>query len=563
MVALHDVTERKQFEDGQRLLVEAGRLLSATLDYETTLTSIARLAVPTLADLCFFNLLEADGTIKRVAWAHTNSQKQSAMDEAYGETFRLPPPKDTDTYPISKALMTLQPEFVPDVTDEWMHEPATSSQHLAVMRQMACLSMMTVPLMARGTAIGTLTLGFAESGRRYTPFHLNLAQELCSRAALAVQNARLYQVALDQADHDPLTELLNHRAFQKKLEDETARAQREFTSVAVVMLDLDNFKFFNDVYGHVVGDDVLKQVANRLLAVCRPYDTIARFGGDEFALLLPGSGPSRPIEIEARLRRDLRDIRFHPEGQVTAIPITVSVGAAIFSSLSMDCHEVLQRADKRLLRWKTGGETETEADAVRTLTFTHVAGFSMLDALVTAVDNKDRYTRKHSEDVMTNSLMIARELGLDAAVLKTIGVAALLHDVGKIGIPDAILRKPGKLTDEEFKAIQQHPMMGAVMVGAVPGLEDTLAAVRHHHERWDGGGYPSGLRGEETPLIARLMAVADAFSAMTTDRPYRQGMDEAKAMHILEEGAGTQWDPGCVEAFLRGIRSKEDTVRAA
>ena len=134
-----------------------------------------------------------------------------------------------------------------------------------------------------------------------------------------------------------------------------------------------------------------------------------------------------------------------------------------------------------------------------------------------------------------------------------VAVAALIHDVGKIGVPDAILRKPGRLTDQEFEAVKQHPMMGSVMVGAVPGLEDTLDAVLHHHERWDGAGYPFGLQGDKTPVIARLMAVADAFSAMTTDRPYRKGMDQLKALSILVEGSGTQWDPKCVSAFLLGM----------
>jgi len=146
--------------------------------------------------------------------------------------------------------------------------------------------------------------------------------------------------------------------------------------------------------------------------------------------------------------------------------------------------------------------------------------------------------------------LTAGALGLDEATRRTVGVAALLHDVGKIGVPDQVLRKPGRLSDADFGAIRQHPLMGAIIVGAVPGLEDTLDAVRHHHERWDGGGYPGGLRGEETPLLARLMAVADAYSAMTTDRPYRKGMGAPKARRILEAGAGTQWDPACIAAFL-------------
>ncbi|MGI4790834.1 MAG: diguanylate cyclase domain-containing protein [Janthinobacterium lividum] len=382
---------------------------------------------------------------------------------------------------------------------------------------------------------------------------VGVTQDITERKQQEAQQEQALQEAREQADHDPLTNLLNHRAFQKKLEDETARAQREGTSLAVVMLDLDGFKFFNDVYGHLVGDDMLRQLAKRLQAISRSYDTVARFGGDEFALLLPGSGQTTPAEIEARLRTEMGTLRFRPEGEAMVIPITVSVGVAFVSALSLDCHEALRQADERLLRSKTGGEAETEADAVRASAQGHIAGFPMLDALVTAVDNKDRYTRKHSEDVMAYSLMIAQELKLDEVMQHTIAVAALLHDVGKVGVPDAVLRKPGKLTAAEFEAVKQHPEMGAILVNAVPGLEGTLDAVRHHHERWDGGGYPSGLKGSQTPLIARLMAVADAFSAMTTDRPYRQGMERETALSILGEGAGTQWDPECVEAFLKAL----------
>ena len=355
-----------------------------------------------------------------------------------------------------------------------------------------------------------------------------------------------------EAERDSLTGLLNHRAFHKRLEEEAEGALRGGTSLAIAVLDLDNFKFFNDAYGHAVGDDVLRQVAGVLRTACRAHDTLARFGGDEFALLMPDVGPDTTAEaVSARLAAGIGDVRCRPPGASSAIPIGLSVGVALFPAEAPTRLAVMQIADERLLRAKSGAAADTEAQRVRGAMREAVQGFSMLDALVSAVDNKDRYTRKHSEDVMAHGLTIARRLGLAEADRHTVAVAALLHDLGKIGVPDHILRKPSDLTGEEFEAVRLHPDIGAAVVAAVPGLEAILEAVRHHHERWDGQGYPFGLRGEETPLLARLLAVADAYSAMTTDRPYRQGMDPAHARRLLQEGAGTQWDPACVAAFLR------------
>ena len=391
----------------------------------------------------------------------------------------------------------------------------------------------------------------------------NLVLEV-QKSQLEAANVELAALATT----DPLTGLLNYRAFQTRLVEATARIRRAGGAAAVALLDLNDFRFFNDAYGHAVGDAVLRLVADRLREVCGRADSVARFGGDDFTILLPDVAPAMtPPQVEARLRARLADLSFQPAGEAAAIPITLSVGAALLLPEGIwgegGQAEALRQAEERLKRVKTGGDGETEADRVRAHAGRSLEGFSMLDALVTAVDNKDRYTRRHSEDVMKYSLDIARSLGMGESELRTVAVAALLHDVGKIGVPDRILRKPGKLTDEEFAAIQQHPQMGAAIVQAVPGLEATLDAVRHHHERWDGGGYPFGLRGEETPLIARLMAVADAFSAMTTDRPYRKGMGQEKALAILESGAGTQWDSECVHAFLRVMLRGSEVQQAA
>ncbi len=376
-------------------------------------------------------------------------------------------------------------------------------------------------------------------------------EDITGRKQLEAERERLLAEALERADHDPLTGLLNHRSFQNRCAEEAARAAREGTPLAVAVLDLDNFNFFNDSYGHGVGDGVLRQVADALRGHCRSYDTLARYGGDEFALLMPGATPAEAAQMMQRLQAVVASLTCRPDGSLVAIPLSASGGLAHLPEDDSEVRGALETAHARLDRAKTGGSDDASLENLRSLLSQSLQGFSMLDALVTAVDNKDRYTRSHSEDVMRYSAQIARELGMDEAEVRRIQAAALLHDVGKIGVPDRILRKPGALTDEEFETVKHHPLMGAVIVGAVAGFEGTLDAIRHHHERWDGHGYPHGLCGEEIPLDGRLLAVADAFSAMTMDRPYRKGKPPAEALAILAAGAGAQWDPACVAAFER------------
>ena len=439
-----------------------------------------------------------------------------------------------------------------------------SRVNLDAFRRMGVRSTVVVPLHYDRAVVGVLQVTspelYAFTAMDEHTLHLmaglmaaamSHAAEAKAKQELLAHKERLLAEAMEQADRDPLTGLLNHRAFHKKLEEEADRAHRTGERVALAVIDLDNFKFFNDAYGHLVGDEVLKQVARAITRSSRSYDALARYGGDEFALLLPGIGAESAADITVRLTAAFKNLEYRPLSEGGAIPLSLSMGVAVFPDDGPGRLETLETADSRLLRVKyDGGASGELTEQLRSQLCCSMANFSMLNALVTAVDTKDRYTRRHSEDVMSYSHQIACQLGLDEKTCNLVLMAALLHDVGKIGVPNYILRKPGKLTEEEYRAIKQHPMMGAVIVGAVVGLEDTLDAIRHHHERWDGKGYPYGLRGEDTPLLARLMAVADAYSALTTDRPYRKGMDASHALAILEEGAGTQWDPACVAAFL-------------
>jgi len=398
---------------------------------------------------------------------------------------------------------------------------------------------------------------------------LGISQDITERKLLEAEGERLHAQtqrllaeAIERSNRDALTGLLNHRAFHNQLEVEAERADRTGKPLAVAMMDLDNFKFFNDAYGHRAGDDVLRLIASVLGESCRPADCLARFGGDEFAMLLPGVNRADATRLVSRMTAVLDKRGYIPPGAATPIPLRISVGIAVYPQEAATRLEAIEFADTRLRLAKGGADdTVLAADLVRNTMKKRVQGFSMLDALIAAVDNKDRYTRKHSEEVLAYSIDICREMGLGEEMQHDTAVAALLHDVGKIGVPDPILRKPGRLTPEEFEIIKQHVTMGAIIVQAVPGFEMTLDAIRHHHERWDGTGYPFGLCGEDIPLMARIIGVADAFSAMTTDRPYRKGMTPEVALSILVDGVNAQWDRQCVDALARSRAAIESSDR--
>jgi len=388
------------------------------------------------------------------------------------------------------------------------------------------------------------------------------SRDISETKRIAAQMQQLQDADRFRAERDPLTEVYNHREFHRLLDESIRKSEKLGQPLTVLLLDLSNFTYINDVYGHVIGDELLKVVANELVnhkgfVRCGviPEDLIvARYGGDEFAVILPDVDVEAAITLPKSVSSSLQKQGFQPPGEATRIPLVCCIGAAVYPHDGLTRMQVLAAAGERLKRVANSQPDNEHAERVRRRTREAREGFTLLDALLTAVDNKDRYTRRHSEDVMEYSIQIAEELRLDEETKQILEIAALLHDVGKIGIPDQILRKPGVLSDAEFAAIKQHPTLGAVMVSAVPGFENTLDAIRYHHERWDGRGYPENLAGKDIPFLARIVAAADAFSAMTTDRPYRTGMSEETALAIIEQGAGTQWDPACAAALVAARR---------
>jgi diguanylate cyclase (GGDEF)-like protein/putative nucleotidyltransferase with HDIG domain len=359
-----------------------------------------------------------------------------------------------------------------------------------------------------------------------------------------------------QAERDPLTGLLNHRALHARLQ--TLLVVNPDTRHSVVLLDLDGFRAFNDTYGHVVGDQVLKHIGEALRAATPQGSLTGRWGADEFLLVLPGADCAKARAIAQAARERLAEIPFrHPDG--TPLPLRFCCGIADSHSAGSSAINLLAAADSALFEAKQDGIGSTHLHIVDTTQAESGdrTAFTVLDGLVTAIDRKDRFTRHHSADVAGYALMLGDALGLSQESLDALRVAGLLHDVGKIGIPDSILRKPGRLSPAEFEVMKSHVTLSAQIIHGLPRLQDVLDGVLCHHERWDGQGYPRGLAGEQVPLIGRIMIIADAFSAMTLDRPYRAGMSFEAALQEVERCAGTQFDPELAKLFVSLIREQQ------
>jgi len=423
-------------------------------------------------------------------------------------------------------------------------------------------SLTVVPLLAEVNPVG-ITIAASVKPTQFTADKKSTILLFAGQVAQALENTRLYEEIKALGEIDSLSGLHNRRRAMEQLEIEVARARRYEGTFSILIGDIDNFKLFNETYGNPAGDEIIKRVAGILRHRNRSSDFVGRFGGDEFIMILPATYRAGAATVADHMRLALGSQPFiAPNGQ--AIPLRMSFGAASFPEDGQDAGSLIAIADANLYeskRW--GGDTVTVRREPLGGEQIDVSGFSTLDALVSAVDNKDHYTRRHSAHVAEHSLAIVRALGFSKERQDILRVAALLHDVGKIGLPDRILRKPGALTPDEEEAVHQHSLLGSLMVSQhLPEMNEVREAVVSHHERWNGTGYPAELKGRDIPLLGRILAVADAYSAMITDRPYRAGLSIEIAKSELIKGSGTQFDPEVVRVFMHCLESQPSEVAA-
>ncbi len=398
------------------------------------------------------------------------------------------------------------------------------------------------------------------------------------RRLIQVQNKQLEELATT----DSLTGLCNRRAFLDAIKRECDRSVRNPDPISVAFFDLDRFKGINDTHGHGFGDRVLKELAKVLGDGCRVSDLPCRYAGDEFALLMPNTSSQDALLTADRIRQQFSDLIIDADAWSFRASITGGVCTCVAGE-EIEAEELVRRADEamyaakvqgrnRVLAWSPDCTEQTEANDTETVrdlrermdrmkSMSQEMFIRSVKSLVEALDARDPYTRSHSRNVTYFATGIARKMNLPSEQVSIIRRAAIVHDIGKIGIPDSILRKPGNLSQSERSRMEEHVIIGMRILEQLHTLNEELPIVRSHHERWDGQGYPYGLAGEEIPIGGRILCVADAFDAITSNRVYRPARSVSLAIDALNCELGKQFDTDVINALVEWIHEFGDPDR--
>lgn len=424
-----------------------------------------------------------------------------------------------------------------------------------------------IPLRESNELIGILLLSGKPKNKKFTYSDESFLASVKTVASIAIKNAALYEKAYHDARTDDLTGLINRKYFYKILNREFERSENQ--ALSLMILNIDDFKLYNQLYGAPAGDAALKQIADVIRSAVGDGGYCARYSGKEFAVVLPGYDLLSARNIAENIQRRVAKLcDIHDEDySIKALTLSIGICASPYGAVTVK--QLVENTEQAVYHVKRNGKgaiklhsdgqlgpsaLPEEQPARVDLQSVYSEYAPTIYALTAAIDTKDHYTFNHSKNVAYYSTKLASAYGIDADGVEIINEAALLHDVGKIGVPEHILNKPDRLTDAEYAAIQKHVENSIGIIRHLPSLDYVIPAVIGHHERWDGRGYPRHIAGQDIPLYARILCVADTFDAITSDRIYRKGRSADVALEILLEQAGKQFDPELAELFVREFR---------
>lgn len=370
------------------------------------------------------------------------------------------------------------------------------------------------------------------------------------------------------ADTDALTGMRNYGHFQREIKQELARARRYGRTLSLAMLDVDDFKQINDRFGYQKGDQVLRQLGKLIEEEVRDADYSARYGGEKFVIIMPETDAEGAVAFCNMFQQ--KAARVAEDADIPQKYFSLSIGISDFPDCASDIDSLLSAADSAVLFARRQGEnrvayfcdlSETQlqtGDIARLNSRLEGAGLHTIRALAEAVDASDKYSTGQRAALVKVASAMADRLGMDQEQADCLALAACLHDIGKIGVPASVLQKTEKLSPEEMTLVQKHPEIGQRLLEDAKQIQNLVSAILYHHERWDGGGYPEGLKGDEIPLMARVVGILDSYRAMLCDRPYRRALSLPEAVEELRQSAGSQFDPVLVELFVELVSGDED-----
>jgi diguanylate cyclase (GGDEF)-like protein len=444
--------------------------------------------------------------------------------------------------------------------------PGTSHPLSKLTREEGIRCLICLPFASHADKLGVVYF-YRKDRDSFDPEEIELLVTFARLAAQAVENARLHARVDQEARVDALTGLLNRRAFDRCLDDEQKRAQRYDKPYALMMIDIDHFKNVNDSYGHPAGDAVLKALGRMLIEQCRDVDIVARYGGEEFAVILPQISGGAAKSVAERVRHTVAGTPFKlPDGR--EIGVSVTIGISCYPNCAVDGPAAVSTADQamyvakeagrnRVLLYRETLKARLEKDPNLIVTLLN-ENLDTLQSISTAISTKTSFLRKHGAKVLKLTQRLVTAFNLSPEERDALYRGALLHDIGMVAIPDAVLAKTVPLTVEESAILKRHPVIGAELIERVPALHHFAPLVRHHHEHYDGSGYPDGLSGAAIPLLARVFALADAYVSMVLGEPGRTTMTPTQAREALKAGAGTQFDPELVQLLLASWEENPD-----
>lgn len=394
--------------------------------------------------------------------------------------------------------------------------------------------------------------------------------------ALRESEARFRQSSLIDSD----TGLYNYHYLVKIIEAEFHRARRYVHPLSVIMMDIDYFKSINDFYGYKFGDMVLRQLVKQLKKLVRRYDIIIRFGGEEFVIISPGIDRLQAVSLAQRILDAISVCNFGNHKNSVKLKLSLAVvsypqdrairGIKLIDFAEQGLAKAKESGGNRIYsyaevkKYKNQGAGRNNSSPkflnIQIDKLTKKSNQSLVEAIFAfakAIELKDHYTGEHVENTVHYATEIARAMDLPREEVELVRQTAMLHDLGKIGISENILLKKGKLTRSEFEEIKRHPQIGADIIRPVHFLHNLIPFIFYHHERWDGKGYPSSLKGEEIPIGARIIAIADVYQALISDRPYRKAYSKEESIKMIKEGTGTQFDPRIVCVFLKILQKEK------